>query len=99
MILKAPKAKKPKKPTQHQMKAIEKIQSSDPPVVVASIKEKGIHFSIGNGDGITKKMVISLRGRGLLISNRDSLDALTPQSYRLNLQALQQTQEGSDHDA
>lgn len=96
MKLKSPKTAKPKQPTEKQMRVIEKIAKSDPPVVCVSIQEKGLHYSLINGDRISGRMVLGMVGRGWLKSNRDGLGDMTPQSYRLTFQPVVAPQEAAE---
>ena len=93
MKLQAPKTTKPKPPNQRQMSAIHRIAKSDPPVVCVSIQDKGLHYSIGNGDRISGGMVLGMISRGYLKSNNDGMGSLTPQSYRLVFQPVADVQE------
>ena len=96
MKLQAPKTTKPKPPNQRQMSAIHRIAKSDPPVVCVSIQDKGLHYSIGNGDRISGGMVLGMIARGYLKSNRDGMGNLTPQSYSLTYQPQADVQGGGE---
>lgn len=77
--------------TDHQMKLIESILKADPPIVVVSIKDSGLHYCIANGGTADKRDVGRLISRGVLKSNRDGFDDLTPQSYRVDMREVEQS--------
>lgn len=87
--LKAPKVRKKPKLTAYQSTLIARILASDPPIVCASRGASGaIHYSIGNGGAATKRSVSRLIARAILLSNGDGLIADDPQSYRVNIDAI-----------
>lgn len=93
--LQVPKSRtKSSKPlTRDQERLIRRIRESDPPVVVTQVADSGLHYSVGNGDAISKAAARALIARRFLVPNGDSLiPDMSPQTYRLELPQVPELQ-------